>query len=79
MPLDEVKRDWMIENGAEQIKLMAEHCGIYKDLFGGDYFYPTVNMGIYYDYDKDFLTPVCRGNIISPSEVSGLSEGFLFT
>lgn len=67
----------MIENGVEQIKLMAEHYGIYNDLFGGDYFYPTVNMGIYYDFNEDFLTPVCRGNIISPSEVSGWSEVLL--
>jgi hypothetical protein len=70
IPLDEVKKDWWLESGAQKIPILAEHYGIFNDLFGGNYFVPVVNLSISFDYDDESVTPVCYGNKIPPAEVS---------
>lgn len=66
--LDEVKKEWKRHEGSKHIKNIAEHYGIYKDLFEYGYFMPYVIMDIAFDYDNDHETPVYYGNIINPSE-----------
>ena len=69
VPLEEVADDWAVESGPHQIRAVAEHFGIYKDLFGAAYFLPVVDLQVNYNYDEEYVTPVFRGNIIPPSEV----------
>lgn len=69
IPLDEVQKDWWLESAAQKVPTLAEHYGLFNDLFGGNYFVPVVNMNISYDYDDQSVTPVYYGNKIPPAEV----------
>ncbi|XP_041376103.1 39S ribosomal protein L38, mitochondrial-like [Gigantopelta aegis] len=66
--LDDVKEAWLHEYGPRHIRSIVGHYGIYRDLFEGAYFYPTVHLNISYDYDDEFMTPVYTGNKIPPAE-----------
>jgi len=68
--LVDVEKEWCKESAPRHIQTIAEHYGIYQDLFDGDYFTPVVNLHICYDYDDDLVTPVYYGNRIFPAEVS---------
>jgi len=70
IPLLEVEKEWRKESAGKHIEAIAEHYGIYEDLFNGDYFTPVTNLHICYDYDDDLVTPVYYGNRIFPAEVS---------
>lgn len=65
VPLDEIHESWLLNEGPEQIKIIAEHYGIYQDLFGDAYFHPIIHLDIAYENN----VPVYRGNVIKPSEV----------
>ncbi|KAG1704395.1 39S ribosomal protein L38, mitochondrial [Nymphon striatum] len=67
VPLNQVYNDWKLFNGPLQIKSIAEHYGIFKDLFQHGYFIPSVVMDIDYQNENGDLNPVYRGNIIYPS------------
>ena len=70
VPLDEVKSDWLEEQyGMEQQYQIACHYGIYNHLFKGSYFMPVVQLNVCFEYDDEFVTPVYRGNDITPTEV----------
>lgn len=68
IPLIDVEKDWRKESAARHIQTVAEHYGIYQDMFDGDYFTPVVNLYVCYDYDDDLVTPVYYGNRIFPAE-----------
>jgi len=70
VPLNEVKQFWMGENGPAHMKEVAEHYGIYKDLFNGAFFHPVQEMHVEYDYDDEFVSPVHLGNRLSPDETA---------
>ena len=70
IPLDELRNYANLEYGPYHSKIIAEHYGIFKDLFENAYFYPVVEMKITYQYDEELITPVYRGNIIPPSDVT---------
>lgn len=74
VPLSEVKEDWKKSNGPLQIKIIAEHYGIYQDLFGDAFFIPNVILDISYKQEDDVYCPVHRGNVIKPSQVKFLME-----
>lgn len=59
------------------MRAIAEHYGVFSDLFGTAFFYNTVPMSIFYDYDDEFVTPVYFGNRIPPAEVSSVTVFFL--
>jgi len=69
IPLLDVEKDWLWESAARHIQTVAEHYGIYTDLFDGNYFTPVVNLHVCYDYDDELVTPVYYGNRILPAEV----------
>lgn len=69
IPLDDVKSEWEKTVGSQHIKDIAEHYGIFRDLFYGAYFLPQIPLHIAYEYDDLVATPVYRGNHIKPSEV----------
>ena len=50
-------------------KSLAEHYGIYRDLFDNAMFYQCVNMDISYDFDEEYVSKVHIGNRLKPSEV----------
>lgn len=69
--LDEVHKEWE-ESGlaSNHIKIVAEHYGIFSDLFGDAYFFPRVMLSIEYVQNEETTVPVYRGNIVKPREVS---------
>ena len=72
VPLDGVEHAWKSELGPHHIRTVAEHYGIYKDLFGLAYFYPTTDMEITFPLDDESVIPVCRGNVLEPVMVGSL-------
>lgn len=64
--LEEVKRDWVKTSGPYQIKEVADHYGVFNDLFGDAYFAPQVYIDVSYNVSEDFQMPVHYGNIIKP-------------
>ena len=72
-PLD-VQDEYCLETGFANLLAMADHYGIYKDLYGDAYFYPQMRLGINYDIDEEYTNPVFNGNILEASEV--IQENF---
>ena len=70
IPLGELRDYANLEYGPYLDKIMAEHYGIFRDLFENAYFYPVVNMRIAYQYDEELVTPVYTGNVVPPSDVN---------
>ncbi|XP_077983170.1 large ribosomal subunit protein mL38-like [Glandiceps talaboti] len=70
IPLDEVKTDWEKTVGPYQIRSVAQHYNVFKDLFDSADFLPQVIMHINYDQTDDFTVPVHRGNVVSPAEAT---------
>ncbi len=70
VPLDKVNEAYTQEWEPIHRRTLAEHYGIYRDLFNGASFTPSLNASITFDYDDEYVTPVHRGNIILPAEVS---------
>ncbi|KAK7867748.1 hypothetical protein R5R35_002251 [Gryllus longicercus] len=69
IPLEAVEETWKTTGAPFHIKTIAEHYGVFQDLFGDAYFYPVKPLDI--DYKSgDLYHPVYRGNVIKPSEAS---------
>ncbi|KAF5273324.1 hypothetical protein FQR65_LT04746 [Abscondita terminalis] len=64
--LEEVRKDWIKTSSPYQIKEIADHYGVFNDLFGDAYFAPQVYLDISYNVSDDTQLPVCYGNIIKP-------------
>lgn len=69
VPLKEVKEEWLRTAGPLHIRRVAEHYGVYDDLFGDAYFTPRVKLDVHYKLTDESYLPVHRGNVIKPSEV----------
>lgn len=67
-----MKEKWQNEKGPSHLRTIAEHYGIFDDLFGSAFFYNTNPLTVCYDYDEEFVTPVYYGNKIPPAEVRTL-------
>lgn len=70
IPLDEVRAEWEQTCGPHHIQRVAEHYGVYKDLFGEATFVPRVALRVQYNAEHDTVMPVYYGNVVTPSEVS---------
>ncbi|KAK0088996.1 hypothetical protein PV325_009879 [Microctonus aethiopoides] len=69
--LDQMRKDWWISTAPSQIKTIADHYGVYDDLFGDAYFHPVLPLDIKYDFgDEEKIATVHRGNILLPSETT---------
>ncbi|KAK1794226.1 hypothetical protein P4O66_011118, partial [Electrophorus voltai] len=68
IPLDRVKAEWEKTNGPHHIRRLAEHYGIYQDLFPMAYFVPRVMLRVAYGDDSSAM--VHYGNHLSPSQAS---------
>lgn len=67
IPLDRVQETWEQSNGPFQIKRLADHYGVFKDLFSMAYFIPQVPLHICYNQDN--TVHVHYGNRLTPREV----------
>ena len=73
--LDAAKEDWLKTTAPSQIRTIAEHYGIFNDLYGDAYFHPVIPLTINYDFgDPELLARVHRGNMITPNEASNVPE-----
>ncbi|KAG9478722.1 hypothetical protein GDO78_012404 [Eleutherodactylus coqui] len=70
IPLDEVRADWERECGPIHIQRVAEHYGVYNDLFGKATFVPQVTLRIQYNTEEDAVMPVYYGNVVTPTEAA---------
>ncbi|XP_074702983.1 large ribosomal subunit protein mL38 isoform X2 [Strix aluco] len=70
IPLDEVRAEWEKTSGPFHKQRVAEHCGIFRDLFKGATFTPWVPLRVEYSPEDEYLVPVCYGNMVTPSEAS---------
>ncbi|XP_075157466.1 mitochondrial ribosomal protein L38 [Haematobia irritans] len=66
--LNEVEKDYNDTTRGYDLRIIADHYGIFEDLFGAAYFVPRVNLNIRYQANEDTLVPVYNGNIIKPLE-----------
>ena len=69
IPLDEVKAEWERTSGPYHVQKVAEHYGVYRDLFHGATFVPRIVLRVQYSLDEEHSLPVHRGNVVTPSEV----------
>uniref|UniRef100_A0A8C2CKV8 Large ribosomal subunit protein mL38 n=1 Tax=Cyprinus carpio TaxID=7962 RepID=A0A8C2CKV8_CYPCA len=72
IPLERVKTQWEQTNGPYHIKRLAEHYGIYKDLFPMAYFVPRVMLRV--AYGEDSSAAVHYGNHLTPSQAAQAPE-----
>ncbi|XP_017556607.1 39S ribosomal protein L38, mitochondrial [Pygocentrus nattereri] len=68
IPLDRVKAEWEKTNGPYHIQRLADHYGIYRDLFPMAYFVPRVMLRV--TYGDDNSAAVHCGNHLSPTQAS---------
>uniref|UniRef100_A0A8D0KP48 Large ribosomal subunit protein mL38 n=1 Tax=Salvator merianae TaxID=96440 RepID=A0A8D0KP48_SALMN len=68
IPLDEVKAEWEKTSGPYHKKRIAEHYGLYRDLFDGAIFVPRVLLRVEYEQDEEYVMPVYCGNFLMPAE-----------
>lgn len=70
IPLEEISAEWLVTNGPKEVKRIADHYGVYKDLYGEAYFYPVTRMNVAYKLADDEYAHVYYGNPLKASEVS---------
>ncbi|XP_036427989.1 39S ribosomal protein L38, mitochondrial [Colossoma macropomum] len=68
VPLDRVKAEWEKTNGPYHIQRLADHYGIYQDLFPMAFFVPRVMLRV--TYGDDNSAAVHYGNHLSPTQAS---------
>lgn len=67
--LEKTKEDWLLTNAPEHTRKVAEHFGIFENLYGDAYFHPVLPLSIDYDFgNEELLGRVHRGNIILSCE-----------
>lgn len=64
VPLETVKKEWIIAKGLKEVFFLAKYYAIFRDIFGGEEFKPAVWMDINFTD-----TAVHRGNMIEPAKV----------
>ncbi|XP_053197342.1 39S ribosomal protein L38, mitochondrial [Scomber japonicus] len=84
IPLDRVQETWEKNSGPFHVKRLAEHYGVYKDLFPKAHFLPLVSLQI--SYSQDSSAQVHYGNRLTPTEAASApkisfeaEEGSLWT
>ncbi|KAM9410894.1 large ribosomal subunit protein mL38-like [Salvelinus alpinus] len=66
VPLDRVKAGWEETSDPYHVQRLADHYGIFKDLFPMAYFVPRVTLRV--SYDQDSSAQVHYGNHLMPRE-----------
>ncbi|XP_062976390.1 large ribosomal subunit protein mL38 [Elgaria multicarinata webbii] len=68
VPLDDVKAEWEKISGPYHRQRVAEHYGLYRDLFDDATFVPRVLLRVEYNQDEEHIMPVYHGNVVTPTE-----------
>lgn len=69
IPLEDVRAEWERTSGPFHKQRVAEHSGVFRDLFKGATFTPWVALRVQYSQEDEYLVPVYYGNVVTPSEV----------
>ncbi|XP_031699539.1 large ribosomal subunit protein mL38 [Anarrhichthys ocellatus] len=72
IPLDQVQERWEKSSGPFHIKRLADHYGVFRDLFPMAYFLPQVSLRICYSQDNS--GQVHYGNRLTPTEASSVPQ-----
>ncbi|XP_060583632.1 large ribosomal subunit protein mL38-like [Ruditapes philippinarum] len=72
VPIKKVTEEDFEGQGQQRIHTLTAHYGIFKDLFGNAYFYPSLDLHVGYpiDGEESMVNPVFYGNKFPPEEVS---------
>lgn len=63
IPIDEVREDWLSSSQfSENLGMIADHYGLFDDLFKQGYFVPRFPLQIHYPFNDEQITPVYNGN-----------------
>ncbi|KAF5279083.1 hypothetical protein FQA39_LY05761 [Lamprigera yunnana] len=73
LDLEEVRNEWVKTSGPNCIRGVADHYGVFQDLFGDAFFFPRVPLNVLYSV-SDHQLPVCYGNIIKPNKALEVPE-----
>ncbi|EDV99537.1 39S ribosomal protein L38, mitochondrial [Drosophila grimshawi] len=68
--LDKVQDSYVQTTGQHDLRLLADHYGIFEHLFCSAYFVPRVPLSIHYELDANTISPVHNGNVIKPAEAA---------
>ncbi|RUS71199.1 hypothetical protein EGW08_021035 [Elysia chlorotica] len=68
--MDKMRVEWNTEFMPEHVCQIAEHYGIFHDMFDGAHFYPVAPLEVVYDCIEKTVTPICYGNIVPASETA---------
>ncbi|XP_053151777.1 39S ribosomal protein L38, mitochondrial [Hemicordylus capensis] len=74
IPLEDVRAEWERTSGPFHKQRMAEHYGLYRDLFDNATFIPIVPLRVEYNQDEEHIMPVYHGNVVTPTEAFNLPE-----
>lgn len=66
--MDVVREIWLNTKSPLDLHRIADHYGVFQDLFGDAYFKPVVPLEIGYQIQDDKFVRVYTGNVIKPSE-----------
>ncbi|XP_023158360.1 39S ribosomal protein L38, mitochondrial isoform X2 [Ceratitis capitata] len=72
--LDEVQKEYRATTGQFDLRVIADHYGVFDDLFGLAYFVPRVALNIQYEVEAGTFSPVYNGNVIKPAEAANAPE-----
>ncbi|XP_053947609.1 39S ribosomal protein L38, mitochondrial [Anastrepha ludens] len=72
--LDAVQSEYRATTGQYDLRVIADHYGIFDDLFGLAYFVPRIALNVQYQLDDNTLSPVYNGNVIKPAEAFNAPE-----
>lgn len=67
--VEEIDKIWQRTVGPQQVQEIADHYGIFENLFHHAYFTPWVPLQVLYHSDEEYLNPVHHGNILPSSAV----------
>ena len=64
-----MREEWNRESMPEHVCQIAEHYGIFYDMFDGAYFHPVAPLDVAFGDNEKKCTPVLYGNSIPAAEV----------
>ena len=70
LPIDEVREDWLAsKDHGDNLRAIAEHYGLFDDLFKHGYFIPRLPLHVNYPFNDEQVTPVYSGNRLYARDV----------
>ncbi|XP_077502781.1 mitochondrial ribosomal protein L38 [Amblyomma americanum] len=67
---EKARQEWRKTYAPMHVKEVADHYGVFRDLYEFGFFHPVIPVDVLYEYDAEYFTPVHYGNIILPSEAA---------